>query len=266
MFRLFRAVGYFFSGKFSAAWETLLGNQYVVAATYDEAINKKGQNALTLQAAVAGLLGTKQEKVQKVTKLTNEVGTLSQVKAGALAKAKTQAAKLAAVGKTTEEIKLDPEYIRCQAAYENAGKDLADKQAEITRLEGQIKEAEAKIAGHKAQLTRMKEEVKNLDAEKNDTVASIAAAKQEKAINDALNGITQDTTDADLAAVRKKRDKLINEATISSELSGTNPDTSRNEFLDYATRSTAASEFDALIGLETKPDTANLNPAKLPEK
>lgn len=266
MRRLFRAFGLLISGRFKAAWESLLSNKYVVEATYDQAIEKKGENAQTLQKAVAGLIHNKEQRVAKIKTLAEAEGELIRVKTGAAAKAKAQADKLKAGGKTVEQIKLDPEYIRCQTAYESAAAELTKKTNERTELEKKNAEDEVKIARHKATLTNMKESVKNLETEKMDAVARLEAAKEEKAINDALNGISNDTTEGDLAAVRKKVGQVEAEAKVSAELAGTNPDVAKNEFLEYANKSAAASEFDALIGLDTpQQQTAGTNPAKLPE-
>ena len=68
-----------------------------------------------------------------------------------------------------------------------------------------------------------------------------------------LSGISTDGSSEELQRLRQMRQELKAEARISKELAGTDTKAQEAEFLEYARKSTASSEFDSLIGLGEKP-------------
>ena len=79
-------------------------------------------------------------------------------------------------------------------------------------------------------------------------------AKEEKEIADMLSGISKDRTHEELQELRELRDQAKATARVSREMAGLDAKRSEAEFLEYATKATADSEFDALIGLTQKED------------
>src|SRR5687767_12271396 len=130
--RWIRAVGYLLTGQIDSARRVLDTNPHVVRAKYDTIIREKVARIHTYKQAVAGLIAQQETKMAKVKALTEEVGNLERLKAGALAKAKQVVEKLKAAGKTEEEIKGDEDYKRCLAAYNDFSSTLGEKQSHIT--------------------------------------------------------------------------------------------------------------------------------------
>ena len=71
-----------------------------------------------------------------------------------------------------------------------------------------------------------------------------------------ISGISNDRTSEELQELRDIRDQAKATARVSREMAGTDVARSEAEFLDYATKSAADTEFDALIGLSQKADAA----------
>src|SRR5512133_4144752 len=124
--RWVKAVGYLLTGQIDSARRVLDTNPHVVRAKYDSIIREKVSRIQTYKQAVAGLIAQQENKMAKVKVLTEEVGNLERLRAGALAKAKQTVEKLKTSGKTEEQIKSDEDYKRCLAAYNDFSATLAE--------------------------------------------------------------------------------------------------------------------------------------------
>jgi ribosomal protein L9 len=254
--RWVKAIGYLLTGQIDSARRVLDTNPHVVRAKYDAVIRDKVNRIQMYKQAVAGLIAQQENKMAVVKNLTEEVGNLERLKAGALAKAKQTVEKLKATGKSEEAIKGDEDYKRCLAAYNDFSTTLAEKQARIAENETDIETYRKNIGDHKVQLQQLLRDVEKIRSEAADAVADVITSKQEKDIADMLSGIAQDGTTKELQDLRQMRQELKAEARISKEMAGTDVRAQEAEFLDYARRSTATTEFDALLGLEEKKEAA----------
>lgn len=256
LFRWAKAVGYLLTGQLDSARRTLDTNPHVMRAKYDEVIRDKTDRIHQYKQAVAGLIAQQENKIAKVKTLTAETNKLEDLKAGALAKAKQKVAQLQAQGKTEQDIKTDEEYLKCLAAYNDFSSTLLEKQARIDEHETDIKTYSDKIKDHKIQLQHLVREIDTLKAEAADAVAEIITAKQEKEIADAFSGIAEDGTEKELQRMRELRQEVKAEARISREMAGTDTRAQEAEFMEYARSSVANDEFDSLVGLAAKTDSA----------
>lgn len=256
LLRWAKAVGYLLTGQLDSARRTLDTNPHVMRAKYDEIIRDKTNRIQQYKQAVAGLIAQQENKIAKVKQLTAESGKLENLKAGALAKAKQKVNELQAQGKTPDEVKLDEDYMKCLAAYNDFTSTLAEKQERINELEADIKEYGNKVKEHKVQLQHLVREIDKLRAEASDAVAEIITAKQEKEIADAFSGIVEDGSEKELQDMRKLRQEVKAEARISKEMAGTDSRAQEAEFLEYARTSVSNSEFDSLVGLAAQTDAA----------
>jgi phage shock protein A len=265
MGRYLRALWYLVTGRFKRAADALAENQYVMEATYDKSIEKGTDRLQTVKKNVASLIRINEDKKAKLNAKTEAQKYQDKVKAGALAMAKNRAATLQAAGKTPEQIKADPEYLKCQGGYAAADAEWKKLDGEIDGLEKEIEEKAGQIEKYKVELQNMQRGIESLKEEKVEAVADVAVAKQERDIADALNGISADTTAQDLASVREARKRVKAEATVSRELAGTNAKVADNDFANYADKAGANDEFANLIGLEQKAAPTPDAPSKLPE-
>jgi len=253
--RWIKAVGYLLTGQIDSARRILDTNPHVVRAKYDEIIREKTSRVHQYKQAVAGLIAQQENKVGKVKSLTDEVGKLERLKAGALAKAKMSVDKLKAAGKTMEEIKTDEDYKKCLSAFSDFSSTLAEKQERIAELERDVEEYRKRIGDHKVQLQSLLRDMEGLRAEASDAVADMITAKEEKDIADTISGIAKDGTAQELQRMRQLRQEVKAEARISKELAGTDSRAQEAEFLEYARQSDGSNEFDALIGLADAVDS-----------
>lgn len=273
IFRWVRALGYLVTGQLDAARRTLDMNPHVMRAKYDEVLREKTDRIHQYKQAVSGLIAQQENKIDKVKTLTEDVKRLEGLKAGALAKAKQKVEQLQAAGKSTEEIQGNEEYMRCQSAFKDFSSTLAEKQARIEELEGDVAEYGARIADHKVQMQSLLRELDKLKSEQMDAVADVITARQEKELAETVAGIAKDGTAQELQRLRQLRQEVKAEARVTKELAGTDTKTQEAEFLEYARAGETNNEFDALIGLTTAKEKAAPTPkskeadepAELPE-
>ena len=254
--RWFKAVGYLLTGQIDSARRVIDTNPHVVRAKYDQIVREKVSQIHTYKQAVASLIAQQESKIAIVKRLTEEVQQLERLKAGALAKAKQTVEQSLKAGKTREDVHGSEDYKKCLAAYNDFSSTLAEKQARITEAEGDIESYRKTIADHKVQLQQLLRDVEKIKAEAADAVADIITAKQERDIADTLAGIAKDGSAEELQRLRQLRQEIRAEARISKEMAGTDTKAQEAEFLEYARRSTASAEFDALVGLAEKTEPA----------
>jgi phage shock protein A len=254
--RWFKAVGYLLTGQIDSARRVIDTNPHVVRAKYDQIVRDKISQIQIYKQAVASLIAQQENKIAVVKRLTEEVQQLERLRAGALAKAKQTVEQLQKAGQTKEEVHSSEDYKKCLAAYNDFSSTLAEKQARIVEAEGDIESYRKTIADHKVQLQQLLRDVEKVRAEASDAVADIITAKQEKDIADTLSGIAKDGSAEELQRLRQLRQEVRAEARISKELAGTDTKAQEAEFLEYARKSAASNEFDALLGLADKAEAA----------
>jgi len=254
--RWFKAVGYLLTGQIDSARRVIDTNPHVVRAKYDQIVRDKVSQIHIYKQAVASLIAQQENKIAIVQRLTEDVQQLERLRSGALAKAKQTVEQLQKAGKTKEDVHSSEDYKKCLAAYNDFSSTLAEKQSRITEAEGDIESYRKNIADHKVQLQQLLRDVEKVRAEASDAVADIITAKQEKDIADTLSGIAKDGSAEELQRLRQLRQEVRAEARISKEMAGTDTKAQEAEFLEYARKSAASNEFDALLGLAEKTEAA----------
>ncbi len=254
--RWFKSIGYFFSGNIDANRRNLDTNPHVMAARYDDIVRDKTGRFHQYKQAVAALIAQQEGKIHTAKTLTEETRKLETLKAGALAKAKKKVEELKGQGVAQDQIRNNDDYMKCLSAYNDFTSTLTEKNQRIEELEKDIDDYGARINEHKLQMQGLMREIDEIREESKDAVADVISAKEEKEISDALAGLSQDGSDADLQELRKLRTEVKAEARISKELSGTKELALEQEFLAYAQQSEHSDEFDALIGLAESAETS----------
>jgi phage shock protein A len=250
--RWIKAVGYLLTGRMDSARRVIDTNPHVVRAKYDAIVRDKVSQIHIYKQAVAGLIAQQENKIAKLKTLTDDVGQLERLRAGALAKAKQMVDSLTKTGKAKEEIQATEDYQKCLAAYNDFSSTLAEKQDHIAELERDIGAYGKSIGDHKVQLQQLLRDVEKIRSEAADAVADVITAKQERDLADMMSGIAKDSSAEELQRLRQLRQEVKAEARISKEMAGTDTKAQEAEFLDYARRTSASSEFDSLIGLAEK--------------
>lgn len=250
--RWLKAIGYLFTGRIDSARKVLDQNPHVVRAKYDQIVRDKVGQIHIYKQAVAGLIAQQENKIARVKTLSDEVANLERLKAGALAKARQTVEQLTKAAKGKEEIHANEDYMKCLAAYNDFSSTLSEKQDHIAELERDIAGYAKSIGEHKVQLQQLLRDVEKIKAESADAVADVITAKQERDLADMVSGIAQDGSAEELQRLRQMRQELKAEARISKEVAGTDTKVQEAEFLEYARKTAASAEFDALVGLADK--------------
>jgi phage shock protein A len=262
--RFFRAIGYLFTGKVNSTADSMSNNPTVISATYDKVIQEKKRRLNEYKDAISAMIAQEESKKQKLSTLTEDVQKLEKLKSGAAARAKQIVEKYHG---DVDAVKNDNEYLRCQSAYKDFTSTLAEKQQRAKEIEDDLKQLMTNVNGHKSQIQALMRDLDKLKEEKHDAVADILSATEEKQIADMVNGISNDRTNEELHRLRELRQKASANARISRELAGMDNKKAETEFMEYAQKTAADDEFDALIGLSAKKETTerNVSEAKIPE-
>lgn len=261
--KYFRAVWYLMTFRVDKASETLRMNPGVVSANYDRIIEEKRQRLNQYKDAVSAMIAQEESKKEKLRAVTEEIGKLEKLRAGAAAKAKKLVEQY---GGDPEAVKRDPEYIKCQSAFKDFSSTLAEKQHRATEIDDDLKQLVANVAGHKTQIQSLMRDLDKLKEEKHDAVADILSASEERQIADMMTGLSNDRTSEELRELRDLRSKSAANARVSRELAGMDTKRAEAEFMEYAQSTEADDEFDALIGLAKKETPAPAQQeSKIPE-
>ena len=262
--RYIRAIGYLLVGKVDRARQSLSTNPDVVRATYDRVIEEKKARIHEYKEAVGAMIAQEEKKKSALKRLSDEVQRLQKLRDGAAVMARKVVERH---GGDAEAVKSDPEYLRCQAAYKDFSSTLSEKEEHCRGLEEDIGVIGKSVAGHKTQLESLLRELEKVKHEKHATVADIMTATEEKEIADMISGISKDRTNEELQELREVRDRAKATARISREVAGVDAQRSEAEFLEYASKSVANDEFDALIGLTKETESAAETPdrTRIPE-
>ncbi len=265
IWRYFRAIGYMITGNIDAARMALSTNPAVIQATFDSIISEKGKRIRQYKDAVGAMIAQEEKKSAELRRQTEEVERLSKLRDGAAAMARKVVERH---GGDVEAVKQDPEYVKCQSAFKDFSSTLAEKEARCKELEEDIAEIQRSVDGHKVQLESLLRDLEKIKQEKHETVADMITAKEERELADMMAGISEDRTSQELQEMRDLRHKAKATARVSREVAGADARRSEEEFLVYAEKSAADSEFDALIGLAQKTEPEKAEPedkARIPE-
>jgi len=247
--RYLRAIGYLLTGRIDRARMALSENPDVVRATYDQVINEKRSRIQQYKDAVGAMIAQEEKKSTELKRQTEEVTRLQKLKEGAAIAAKKVVQRHQG---NVEAVKGDPEYIKCQAAFKDFSSTLAEKEARCAELEEDIKTLDKSVAGHKNQLQSLLRDLDKIKQEQHEAVADIITAREERELADMIAGISQDRGSQELEEMRDLRSRAKASARVSREMAGTDTQRTEAEFLEYAAKSSADTEFDALIGLTRK--------------
>lgn len=247
--KYFRATWYLLTFRVDKASETLRLNPGVISANYDRVIQEKRQRLNQYKDAVASMIAQEESKKAALRTLTTEIENLEKLKAGAAAKAKKLVDKY---NGDVEAVKVDAEYLKCQAAFKDFSSTLVEKRRRAEELDDDLKTLVSNVGGHKTQIQSLMRDLEKLKEEKHDAVADVLSATEEKQIADMMTGLSNDRTSEELRELRQSRSKAQANARISRELAGMDTAKMESEFMEYAKNSDADDEFDALIGLSKK--------------
>lgn len=252
--RYIRAFGYLVTGRVDRARQALSTNPDVVRATFDRVIEEKKKRIHQYKDAVAAMIAQEERKKSALKRLTEDITKLSKLRDGAAAMARKVVERNHG---DIEAVKTDPEYLKSQGAFKDFSSSLIEKENRVSDIEADMVEITDSIAGHKTQLESLLREIETVKQEKHETVAEIITSKEEREIADMISGISNDRTSEELQELRDVRDKAKANARISREMAGTDVARSEAEFMEYAEKSAASDEFDALIGLTKTEGVAN---------
>lgn len=244
--KYFRAVWYLMTFRVDKASETLRMNPGVISANYDRIITEKKARLNQYKDAIAAMVAQEETKKQKLKALNEDIERLQKLRSGAAGKAKQIAQKH---GNDPVATKNDPEFMRCQSAFQDFSSTLDEKQEHAIELESDLEVLIKNVSGHQTQIQSLMRDLEKLKEEKHEAVADVLSAKEEEQIADMMTGLSNDRTSEELQELRELRQKAGAKARVSRELAGLDTKRAEADFMEYAQNSSANEEFDTLIGL-----------------
>ena len=253
--RFFKAIWYNLTGRAHEQADKLMENPEAVRGAYEDIIRDKQGNIQRYKSAIGQLIALVEQKKNSLKGLTNDIDKLEQMKTGAIAKAQRTAAELQKAETPDEEIKQDPEYVRCVSSYNDFHSTLEEKNARVDELEQDIERAQEDIEAHKLQISSLHRDLGKIKTEQSEAVADLITAGAQEDVADMLSGISTDGTSAELSRMREIREKAKGRSKVAQELAGTDSRAEEEEFLAAAHSTAAADEFDSLIFGAQQTDT-----------
>ena len=250
--KYFRAVWYLMTFRVDKASEALRMNPGVISANYDRIIRDKKERLNQYKDAIAAMVAQEETKKQKLRTINEEIERLQKLRAGAAAKAKKIAQQH---NHDPVATKNDPDYLKCQSAFQDFSSTLAEKEQRAIELESDLEELVKNVSGHQTHIQSLMRDLEKLKEEKHDAVAVVLSAREEEQIADMMTGLSNDRTSEELHELRELRQKAGAKARVSRELAGLDTKRAEADFLEYAQDHAASDEFDALIGLTDAPAT-----------
>lgn len=254
MFRAIRRYfGAFFallSGGIDGARRKLNENPNVIAATFDDIRDQQIASVKSMSDAVAEMIAAKERKVVKVATLTERCADNSEMRDGALAMIDELKGQFdLSTEKGISSLKGTEDYQEAAGAFESLSKEINDDESTLEELELAIAEDEKQLANRLSQLGTMKDEIEKIKSEKQETIADVESAKQERRINDMINGISQNDSGERLQEMRDLRNKMKAQVVVGRKLAGTESASRKDKFKKFANKRKAATEFDNLLGI-----------------
>lgn len=266
MWRYLRAFGYMITGRFSKAYKALMENEYVMAATYDQAIANADKNFTVTKESVAGLVDIEQKMIKAVAELEDKVKRFEKFANGAKVAMQRRIDACRGNGMTKEHIMSDPEFLKHQEAFNSANKELEEATSNHATKKAELEKRQKQLIIYKAQLQKMQRASSSLRTEKEEALADVAIAKTSEMLDSQLAGMPTEG-DEDLKAAREARNRAKSRAAVAAELAGNDASVAEEQYAAYASEQASANQLDQFLnwGEDPKQDKEDLTPAKLPE-
>ncbi|MBI2473139.1 hypothetical protein HYV70_01120 [Candidatus Uhrbacteria bacterium] len=256
-----------FSGNVDEANKLMMKDPATIKAVYAEEGEKIGKMLNHSAEAVSAVI-YEQEKLKRIKTIkTEELAKSRQRTEGALALAKKRSTELQNAGKSIEQIKADPDFMRHQSAYIDSQPTIKEGEEYLLQLDRDIDAYQKQVDQAKATMISLQREQGKLKGEAAEMASRMIGAENRKRIAKLTAGLSADGGTAKLRAdVRDLVGQAEAQARVTEELAGTNANRAEDEYLAYAIKSSADDDFLAQLGLAEKVETRTATPvASAPE-
>lgn len=234
--------------------EADLTDPYVMRVYYKDILAARRVRLVKFRDAVGRHAAIQIQTGRALKEAKDAVEKTDRLSKGYLAQAMARKAQLEAEGKTADEIRLDVAFMQSKSGFDAQKANLADKTAEVSRLETQLKLDTVTANKLEIQLTGEKRRIDDLERKATTNEARAAAAKARKDAADLLTGMSTDSTVNDEAMLDKAVDRLEATAEVTERLAGTDSVLQDAQALAALESRESSDEFDNLVGLATKAD------------
>jgi chromosome segregation ATPase len=278
MFRFLRLLWYKWTGQMDRYAELMATDRNVIAAVYDNAIEKTAQGTNDLVDAITELVDVRDTIEGEVKKAEAKIAHWEKVKVGSAAAAKKRAAAIVAAQKALgvedqDAIKAaingDAEYLKANGAFNDATSSLKEIEGNAARFRHEVQTKDKALLVYKRKLQDFQRSKSDLQEKKATTVAEVAIAKRLNSLNQRLAGIAETVEDKDLQMVEAARRRIVSKSNVLTELAGTDAQSVDKEYAAYAESVKTNAELEQMLDLDNLISggkaVAEKTPAKLPE-
>jgi predicted nucleic acid-binding Zn-ribbon protein len=241
-------------------------NVGVLEQKYEKLIDEKRKDGQKSVEALTGLVKTQEMKRQEIAKFETKVADLERKFEVHMKAAKKRATDLAHL--SPDELNKDADYLKYKTAAMDYQSTLKSNKESLEAARTELKTFEAQVLNMKTVVQSLQRDVTRLADKKYEAIGKVIGAKQAREAQNQANSFNRSNT----AQLERELDDIVNEATASVKVSMEmmNVDANKDEanLLADAERTAASDEFDRLIGVAEKVETAqpeSVEKAKLPE-
>jgi len=230
-------------GIFSAIWlrlkgfflrtsdELVSGSTEAIQATYRTVEEKEIRQYNQMLDAVASLARQREEILQEKQRVQAQIDAYEEEMEGALALAEREPENMEQHRAAYERV--FPQKERAQQRFE----ELGDRAEQLTE----------RVENYKLELSQFQDRIEKLRQEGGEAVADLISSESIIRIEQRIQGLSTESTDQALAAVRRRVADTKAKAQITSELAGTDVARQRQRYRAAGRESAGSTAFDEML-------------------
>lgn len=237
IYRYIATLGGLIESNIDSSTDKMITTPSGIKATFQQTRDNWTKQYTEVRESVAELMIVLEKKRKKTEKLSEESEEIKIKMKGAVDKFKA-----------TGEKKYQDAFTEC---FDRDKKIVVEQET----LNKEIEELHKKVEAYKEKLKEMQTRISELDANESEAIADIVSSQQIISLNDRLNNLSTKLDDKNLQAIEKRRQSLLTQSKLSSELSETelSGDIGK-EILDAGMQSEASEVFAAMLAEQEQKD------------
>ncbi len=163
--RFFKAIWYKLTGRAHEQADRLIEYPEAVRGAYDDIIRDKQGNIQRYKQAIGELIALVEQKKYSLSKLTDDIDSLEEMKEGTISKQKNLVAELHKSGTTEEDIERHPRYVLYVTSLNDFQSTIEGKNVRVEKLQQDIERAQKDIEEYKNRITFLHRDLHKIETE-----------------------------------------------------------------------------------------------------
>ncbi len=163
--RFFKAIWYKLTGRAHEQADRLIEYPEAVRGAYEDIIRDKQGNIQRYKQAIGELIALVEQKKFSLSKLTDDIDNLEEMKEGTISKQKNLVAELHKSGTTEEDIERHPRYVLYVTSLNDFQSTIEEKNVRVEKLQQDIERAQKDIEEYKNRITFLHRDLHKIETE-----------------------------------------------------------------------------------------------------